>query len=205
MDNLELLFDRFTALMRSRDYSGAVSFFKERVREALQAEEREMATNAASLLISSLIIAGNDEEAIDLVWRVVNSLPEAAFLRSTFAGFLLYSLKQPQQALEVLDPVFEELMALEGCRHATLGLRGTILFALGRVEEAQDSFREMLQPSLWRMDPSAFDFRLVESLISAGLMKEECKEYLNIAYHQAQQTNDEDVMARADHLRGLLS
>jgi tetratricopeptide (TPR) repeat protein len=205
MDNQPDSLDRhFFALMRSRDYEGAVRFFKERLREALQAEDEEATVDAAHLLISSLTAAGLDQEAFALLWQVVNSLPGEAYLRSSFAGFLLSSLKQPAQALEVLDPVFDELVAERGSRHATLGLRGAILFALGRVEEAERGFREMLEPSLSRMDPSAFDFRLVESLISEGLRKEDCEHYLKIVYQRAQEANDQGVLKRAEGLLRLL-
>ncbi len=194
----------FIALIRAGDYDGAVRFFKERVREAFQGADKEAMLDATPLLITSLSAAGPDEEAISLLWQVIDSLPEEPFIRSSFAELLLYTLREPAEALKMLDSVFDELVAEVGSRHAALAVRGEILFALERTEEAGQCFRDMIQPSLRRMDPSAFDFRLVESLISGGLMKEECMQYLNIAYHQAKQANDEGVMERVDYLRGLL-
>jgi len=202
MDKLDpdSLARHFLSLMRARDYEGAVGFFTERIREALRAGYEEEIVHSSHLLIASLIAAGPDQRALDLLWKVVNALPDDAYLRSSFAGWLFSFLKQPAQALEVLNPVIEELVAEEGSRHATLGLQGAILLALGRAQEAEHCFREMLQPSLWRMYPGAFDFRLVESLILAGLMRDECEKYLKTVYKRAQETNDEGVMERADDL-----
>jgi tetratricopeptide (TPR) repeat protein len=194
----------FLGFIRARDYKGAVGFFTERIREALRVGYEEEVVHSSHLLIASLIAAGPDQEALDLLWQVVNSLPEDIYLRSSFAGFLFSFLNQPAQALEVLDPVLEKLVAEECSRHATFGLQGAILLALGRVQEAEHCFREMLQPSLWRMYPGAFDFRLVESLILAELMKDECEQYLKTIYQRAQETNDEGVMERANQLLSQL-
>jgi hypothetical protein len=106
--------------------------------------------------------------------------------------------------MEVLEPALAELMAEEGSRHATLGLHGAILCALGRREEAEQRLGEMLQSPFRRMHPSAIDFRLVESLIKAGWSKDECVQYLNIAREVAQETNDTGVMERSEHLLSLL-
>ena len=54
------------------------------------------------------------------------------------------------------------------------------------------------------MDPAAFDLRLVEALLSKGLMKEEGKGYLKIVRQRAEEANDEGVMERADHVLRLL-
>lgn len=200
MHDFDSLEQNFFALMRGGDYASAVSFFVERVHEGLQVGDEEATIHASHFLISSMIAAGPDEEALSLLWQAVNSFPEELYLRSSFASFLLFALKQPAQALEMLDSVFDELIAEAGSRHAALGLRGEILFALGREQEAEHCFREMLQPSLRRMDPSAFDLRLVESLISGGLMKEECEHYLKIVSQVAQEANDQGVLGRADEL-----
>lgn len=193
----------FLALMRADDFKGALQFSVEHTREALLAGD-ERVIYACHLLIASLIAAGPDQEAMDLVWQVARSPQDDIYLRSNFAGYLLFFLKQPAQALEVLEPVYQRLLAEEGSRHGALGLWGAILLELGRVQEAKDSFREMLQPSLWRMDPAAFDFQLVEALISKGLMKEECEHYLKIARQRAHESNDEAVMKRSEQLLELL-
>lgn len=200
MHDFDSLEQSFFALMRSGDYASAVRFFIERVREALQVGDEEATIHASHFLISSLIAVGPDEEALSLLWQVVDSFPEEIYLRSSFASFLYFSLKQPAQALEILDSVLYKLITEEGSRHATLGLRGTILLALGREQEAEHCFREMLQPSLRRMYPSAFDLRLVGSLISRGLMKEECKYYLKIVSQVAQEAGDQGVLVRAEEL-----
>lgn len=194
-DSLE---QSFFTLMRGRDYASAVRFFIERVHEALQVGDEEATRHASHFLISSLITAGPDEEALSLLWQVVDSFPEDIYLRSSFASFLLFTLRQPAKALEMLDSVFDKLVAEGGSRHATLGLRGTILLALGREQEAEHCFREMLQPSLRRMHPSTLDLRLVGALISRGLMKEECEHYLKIVSQVAQEAGDQGVLARAD-------
>jgi tetratricopeptide (TPR) repeat protein len=193
----------FLELLRASDYEGAVQFFMQRTRKALQSSDEETATHASQLLIASLIAAGPNHEALALLWQVVNTFPAEAYLRSSLAELLL-SLKQPAQALDLLDSIFDKLIAEESSRHAALGLRGTILFALGRMEEAEHCFLEMLQPSLRRMYPSAFDLRLVEALISARLRKEECDQYLKIVYQRAEEFNDPGVLARAEELLGLL-
>lgn len=190
----------FFDLMRVRDFKAAVHFATERLRESLRSGDKNSTIDASHLLIASLVAAGPDQEALALLWQVVNSFPEEPYLRSIFADFLLFTMKQPLQALEIITPVLGELLAEEGSRHATLGLQGAILSALGRHSGAEECLREMLQPSLWRMMPSGFDFRLVESLIPKGLARSQCAQYLEIAYRRAQESNDREVMARAESL-----
>lgn len=202
--DLDFLSQHFRAAMRAGDYLGAVRFFKERTREALLAGDAEAAAYAGDLLIASLIAAGPDQEALDLIYEVVDSFPEEIYLRSSLAGHLLSILQEPLRAMEVLEPALDELMAEEDSRHATLGLHGAILCALGRREEAEQHLREMLQSPLRRMYPAAIDFRLVESLINAGWGNDECEQYLTIARELAQEANDACVMERSEHLLRLL-
>jgi tetratricopeptide (TPR) repeat protein len=193
----------FLALMRADDFKGALQFSVEHTREALLTGD-ERVIYACHLLIASLIAAGPDQEALDLIWQVAKSPQGDIYLRSNFAGYLLSFLKQPAQALEVLEPAYQSLLNEEESRHGALGLWGAILLEIGRVQEAEDSFREMLQPSLWRMNPAAFDLQLVEALVSRGLMKDECEYYLGIVRKRAQEMSDESVIERADYLLHLL-
>lgn len=106
MDKLDpdSLDHHFLALMRASDYEGAVSFFADHVREAFRARDDETIIHACHLLIASLIAAGPNQKAVDLIWKVVKSFPEEVYLRLSFAGFLLSFGKQPAQALVAADP-----------------------------------------------------------------------------------------------------
>jgi tetratricopeptide (TPR) repeat protein len=190
--------------MRAGDASGAVRFFKERIREALLSGDEETVAYTSYLLIASLIAAGPDQEALDLIYKTVDSYPGEIYLRASLAGYLLFSLREPSRAMEILGPALDELEAEEGSRHATLGLYGAILCALGRREEAEQCLREMLQSPLRRMDPSAIDFRLVESLIQAGWSNDACEQYLTMAREIAQAANDAGIMERSEHLLHVL-
>lgn len=201
---LDFLGQWFHATIRSGDYAGAVQFFKERTHEALLAQDEKAVGYASGLLIASLIAAGPDQEALTLLYRAVDSFPGDPYLRSSLAAYLLSPLEEPLRAMEILGPALDELMAKEGSRHATLGLHGAILCALGRREEAEQHLREMLQSPLRRMAPSAIDLRLVESLILAGWSKDVCEQYLNMVREVAQRANDAGVMERSEHLLCLL-
>lgn len=202
--DLDFLDQHFRTAIRSGDYTGAVRFFKKSIHEALQAEDEELVGYASGLLIASLIAAGPDQEALALLYQVVDSFPGDPFLRSSLAGYLLSPLREPSRAMEVLGPALDELMAEEGSRHATLGLHGAILCALGRREEAEQCLEEMLRSPFRRMDPSAIDFRLVESLILAGWSKDMCEQYLTVVREQARKADDEAVIKRSDQLLRLL-
>ena len=196
----DALDQRFLSAMRARDYQRAIPFFKERIREAIEAQDEEAVGYAGDLLIALLIAAGPDQEALALLHEAIDSFVGEIYLRSSFAGYLLFSLGEPSRAMEILEPAFDELMAEEGSRHATLGLQGAILCALGRREEAEQCLREMLRSPLRRMDPSAIDFRLVESLISAGWSKDMCEQYLTVARDRAREANDAFAIERSDRL-----
>lgn len=200
----DFLDQRFRTAIGSGDYAGAVRFFKERTREALLSDDEEAVAYTSGLLIASLTAAGPDQEALALLYQAVDSFPGDPYLRSSLAGYLLFSLREPSRAMEILELALDELMAEQGSRHATLGLHGSILCALGRRGEAERCLREMLQSPLRRMAPSAIDFRLVESLINAGWGNDTCKQYLTVARQLAQEANDAFVMERSENLLGLL-
>src|SRR5216683_3952264 len=200
MLEFETLDQVFMRLMRKRDYEGAIALLGEVFAKAREARDFETALESGSLLVSALVVAQKDEEALEIYRTMLVDSPADTFLRLRMATFLVTMLKHPSEALEVLEPIAEYLLSADETRHATLGVLGLSHALLGRLDEAKTCFDQMLDPNLARMDPSAFDLLLVEFLVSSGEMKDECKEYLSIAFRQAQEAGDREVAARAESL-----
>jgi tetratricopeptide (TPR) repeat protein len=202
MADLELVQRRFSAFIRSHDFSGAASFLADAFLEAKESGDREGAAEIGDLLAGALTAGGRDLEALDVYRELLADFPKDAFLNLRVATFLTTLLKRPSEALETLAPVLEELLQDETVRHAALGVWGANNAVLGNMEEAERCFGLLLKEDLSGMDASSIDLLLVEALISWGELKGECREYLSRVVEQAGKTGEEGV---ADRARSLLS
>jgi tetratricopeptide (TPR) repeat protein len=204
MDDLEHIRRRFSELVRARDFSGAAAFLSEAFRKAKESGDREHALEIGDRLAGVLTAGGNDLEALDVYRELLTEFPEDAYLNLQVATFLTALLRRPDEAIETLAPVLDELLEDEHVRHATLGIWGTNQARLGNLDEARRSFELLREDDLSRMDPSAIHFLLVEELLSRGELGTECQEYLSRALGQAERMGDEDVASRAQSLLNLL-
>ena len=110
-------------------------------------------------------------------------------------------LNRPAEALAELTPAAPVLLEMNETRHATLGVLGACHALAGRLDEALSSFRAILEPTLLaRMDPAAFDFYLVETLLTLGKAPEECILYLTLVSERAKAVGDLIVARRAHEL-----
>lgn len=204
MADLEHIRRLFSEFVRARDFNGAAAFFSEAFRDAKESGDRENALEIGDRLAGILTAGGRDLEALDVYRELLTEFPEDAFLNLQVATFLTTLLRRPDEAIETLAPVLDELLQDEHVRHATLGVWGTNQARLGNLDEARRSFGLLREDDLSRMDPSAINFLLVEELLSRGELKAECQEYLSRALGQAERMGDEDVARRARSLLNLL-
>jgi tetratricopeptide (TPR) repeat protein len=204
MTDISSIEQRYLQLMHEGKFEEAIVFLGDVFERMRQSADSRVATHMGSMLVSALIAAGKDGDALETFRRMLLDSPSDLYLRLRAGTFVISILKQPAEALQILAPAAGDLLAAEETRHATLGVLGTIYAELGRSEEAERCLREMIEPSLARMYPSAFDFMLVESLVARGETPDLCKEYLATVLRQAQEADDRMVAAQADSLLARL-
>ena len=203
MVDLEHIRRRFSEFVRARDFNGAAAFLSEAFRAAKESGDREHALEIGDRLAGVLTAGRRDLEALDVYRELLTEFPEDAFLNLQVATFLTTLLRRPDEAIETLTPVLDELLQDEHVRHATLGVWGTNQARLGNIDEARKSFGLLMEDDLSRMDPVAIDFLLVEELLSKGELEAECREYVSGALGQAERMGNEDVARRARSLLNL--
>lgn len=200
MADLETIRARFSQFINHHDLGGAAIFLAASFSEAKESGDLEAAAYIGDLYASSLMAIGRDLEALEIFRELLRDFSRDVYLRLRIATFLTTLLKRPSEALETLEPALTDLLEDKGARHATLGVLGANHAALGNLTEAKKCFTLMLEHDLSTMDPSTFDFLLVEALTTRQEMKEQCREYLLIVLRQAQKTSDEGVASRAGSL-----
>ena len=122
--------------------------------------------------------------------------PSDALLKLRFANFLLDSLNEPTRALDVIEPALPQLRADRSTYHDAESSLGTIYVALGRLEDAARTFRDLARPEvLPGSEPRAYDFRLVTALVANKVMLAECLEYAEHVQALATEQDDHDTLA----------
>lgn len=193
--------ERYLQLMRQRRFGEAADFLREAYVEARQTMDIPTSGYISNLLAASLIASGRDEEALEAFRQAQQDDPSNAFLRLRIATLLLQNLKRPDEALDEIMPIAGELLGMNETRHASLGVLGACYASLGRIEDARNCFREMLQPQiLTKMSSNSYDFYLVEALVARGEMPEECRSYLDLVGEKAARCEDEMTRKRVQAL-----
>ncbi len=86
--------------------------------------------------------AGQNEEALQVVNRMLDQYPDDVRHAISKASLYLYSLDQPEEALKWIDFALERAHRTRFFRREALGDKARILLKLGRGEELSDVLEE---------------------------------------------------------------
>jgi tetratricopeptide (TPR) repeat protein len=195
---MEDLATQASVLIGSGRLVEAISFLRQAIEESLNAGEIAEAAYGCNLLGSCLAAAGRDDEALGQYLRAEDLEPGNPFLKMQTATFLLDFMNRPQAALEKLAPELDSFRE-PSSDHAVKGLLGSIYLELGRIAEAEDALRGMTQ-QIKALHPRGLDFRLVTRLIERKLLRNLCREYLELVISRAKTLDELSIQRDAQAL-----
>ena len=188
-------------LLSQRRFTEAVELLSGERGKALAERDFPGAAAIGVLLASTFTAAGKDSAALDALYAAQADSPEDALITLRLASFLYGIAGRPEEAFQVLSPLFPTFLARPELRHAAQGLMGAIKVSMGFISEGHALMKAMLQGSdLERMDTAAYDFMLVNELVVSGHSDASCQEYLERIIRQARLVHDEPIADRAARL-----
>lgn len=172
-------------LFRSRRFAEACDIVRDRREQALVSGRHEQASSFSELLATCLTMASRDAEALQAARDAERIEPNSLEAKLTTARILLNYADSPNEALAKLREAMRVMPAEFHGRYAALALLGTALARTGDVEGAISVFREMTTPEVLQRLAAGhyygvYDLSLVYALVTAGVAKAECRQYLDI-------------------------
>ncbi len=194
-------FADYHALLAKREFDQAVKVMQ-RARDENRIRGQSVEAAAfGSLMAAALSLAGNLRAAEDAYRQAEADSPANPLLKLQLANFLVDKVGEPERALQEIEEVLPALRADRSTYHAAESSLGTIYAALGRIADAEHSFRELVRPAwLPGKEPRAYDFRLANALVARGAMLDECQAYAEVVAALAAEQGDEDAARPAQIL-----
>ena len=199
--------ERFTSLMRKREYSAAAALASESRRDAARTGEGQEAAHFSVLLATAHVIMGLDDEALRDYEEAETLDPSNPTLEVKTAAHLLYALNSPEIAAEKLERAIPALARRPEYHYElpeALGLEGVAWLRLGRTKEAAERFEALSAAASSGPLKPPLDLRLVEELIERGLQVDGCRSYLHEAMSWAERSRNDDLLKRATRLHQRL-
>jgi tetratricopeptide (TPR) repeat protein len=157
----------------------AIKLLVDRREEVRHREDWEESAHLGSLLGSCFRAVGRELDAEKAYLDAEREDPENPFLKVTIANFYVDVLNDPKSALPRIEAALPDLVHSPSTYHAAQASLGTVYLALGRVDEALSSFREMVKPQILNgLHPASHDLRLVSAFIDQKIFPEDCRKYL---------------------------
>jgi tetratricopeptide (TPR) repeat protein len=191
--------------MIAREFDAAAEVMRLARDQARACDQTKEAALLGMLMASALSVAGRLEVAENAYLEAEADDPRNALLKLQFANFLLDALRLPERALLKVEEVLPELKANRSTYHAAVSSLGVIYASLGRMEDAAQTFRELVRPeALPGSEPRAYDFRLVTALVGHGMMLEECRQYAGAVLALAERQGDDDTVGTVRAIIGSI-
>jgi tetratricopeptide (TPR) repeat protein len=160
------------------------------------------AGHLAAHLAIACFAAGDLPGATAAHRQAISDDPTNYFHREHLARFLLCEANDPAGALSELDEAAPLMPTdLPTLHHNFNGLRASILFALGRVDEAITAFRKVNDAAMvTRMDSRGLELDIARRLCRGGIALPEVQSYLRLVLTQAERSADKSTRSAVTSL-----
>jgi hypothetical protein len=179
------LHDRLRPFFRSRRFAEACSLIREKRTEALNNGRNEQASSLSGLLATCLTMDRRDTEALAVAREGEAIDPNRVEAKVEVARILLNFANEPHEAKRKAEEALRSMKEEHHDRYAALALLGTARARCGDIDGAIEIFLEMTSERLLNSLRASnyigvFDLTVVEELVKAGAVRDECRRYLQL-------------------------